>query len=298
MHPLDAVWQSCVREFDLARQNASRTARTETTSELNQIVRRLKNSENESELVDAVLDGTSMFADQVALFTFDAGCLRAAGGRRIDLPSDLSLPLASAAAFANAIESKDTIVTMRTPAEVSKTLSSGDQPRRAFLIPLLNRTRVAAVLFASADDHTDLNGLELLSVFSSAALERIRGKTDLHHSAPSDNGKTSAARAQAALPSWSDLDEAQRSLHIRAQRFARIKVAEMQLYKAELCQRGSDRQDLYLYLKQEIDSAREGFRTQFMTIPTMVDYLHLELVSSLVHGDEFLLGADYPGQMQ
>ncbi len=90
----------------------------------------------------------------------------------------------------------------------------------------------------------------------------------------------------------------ERSLHIRAQRFARTKVAEMQLYKPELCQKGNDSQDVYLYLKHEIDSAREGFRSQFMTIPTMVDYLHLELVSSLVHGDEFLLGADYPGQMQ
>jgi len=298
MHPLDPVWQSCVREFDLACQNASRNSRTETTNELNKIVRRLKNSENESELVDAVLDGTAMFAAQVALFTFDGGCLRAAGGRGIDLPSDLSLPLANVPAFANAVESKDTIVTMRTPAEVSETLSSGDERKRAFLIPLLDRARVEAVLFASADDHTDLNGLELLSVFSSAALERVRTKAGLHQSALSDNGKTSHTRAKPSLPSWSDLDEAQRSLHIRAQRFARTKVAEMQLYKPELCQKGNDRQDLYLYLKREIDSARDGFRTQFMTIPTMVDYFHLELVSSLVHGDEFLLGADYPGQMQ
>jgi hypothetical protein len=34
-----------------------------------------------------------------------------------------------------------------------------------------------------------------------------------------------------------------------------------------------------------------------MTTPSMVDYLHLELVATLAHGDELLLGADYPGQM-
>jgi hypothetical protein len=298
MHPLDSVWQSCVREFDLAYQKASRAARTETTNELNQIVRRLKNSESESELVDAVLDGTALFAAQVALFSLDAGNLRVLGARRIDLPPDLVLPLASVAAFANSVESKDTVVTMRTPAEVSETLSTGDKPQRAFLMPTLNRNRVAAVLFASADDHTDLNGLELLSAFSSAMLERIRRKAAVSQNAQGEDPEASGTRAKLSLPSWSDLDEAQRSLHIRAQRFARTKVAEMQLYKPELCQKGNDRQDVYLYLKQEIDSAREGFRTQFMTIPTMVDYLHLELVSSLVHGDEFLLGADYPGQMQ
>jgi hypothetical protein len=129
-------------------------------------------------------------------------------------------------------------------------------------------------------------------------LERIRRKAAVSQNAQGENPEASGTRAKPSLPSWSDLDEAQRSLHIRAQRFARTKVAEMQLYKPELCQKGNDRQDVYLYLKQEIDSAREGFRTQFMTIPTMVDYLHLELVSSLVHSDEFLLGADYPGQMQ
>jgi|SRR5271165_5497146 len=298
MHPLDSVWQSCVREFDLACQNASRASRTETTNELNQIVRRLKNGENESELVDAVLDGSALFAAEVAWFTLDDGCLRARGSRRLDLPLDLVLPLSSAAAFANAIESKDTIVTMRTPLEVSETLSSDDLPRRAFLIPILNRARIAAVLFASADDHTDLNGLELLAAVSSAMLERVRGRAGLDRNASTENPQTAGTRANPSLPSWSDLEEAQRNLHIRAQRFARTKVAEMQLYKPELCQKGTDRQDLYLYLKQEIDSAREGFRTQFMTIPTMVDYLHLELVSSLLRGDEFLLGADYPGQMQ
>src|SRR5208283_455512 len=298
MHPLDSVWQSCVREFDLACQNASRTSRTETTNQLNQIVRRLKNSENESELADAVLDGMALFAEQVALFTLEAGCLRARGSRKIDLPPDLSLPLTGAAAFGNAIESKDTIVTMRTPSEVPEALASTDPPRRAFLIPILNRTRVAAVLFASADDRTDLNGLELLSAFASAMVERIRRKASLSQGALAEDLESPGTRAKPTLPSWSELDDAQRNLHIRAQRFARTKVAEMQLYKPELCQKGNDRQDVYLYLKQEIDSAREGFRSQFMTIPTMVDYLHLELVGSLVHGDEFLLGAEYPGQMQ
>jgi hypothetical protein len=297
MHPLDSVWQSCVREFDLASDHAARTARTATTNELSQIVRRLKNSEGESDLVDAVLDGSARFAGQVAWFAVEGGNLRARGARKIELPPDLVLSLADVAAFANAMESKDTIVTMRTPVEVSEVLS-GDKPERAFLIPILNRTRVAGVLFASADDQTDLNGLELISTVSSAMLERIRRKAAADHDNGTEDAEPFAPHPKPVLPTWSDLEEAHRSLHIRAQRFARTKVAELQLYKSELCQKGTERQDLYLYLKLEIDPARESFRTQFMTIPTMVDYLHLELVSSLARGDEFLLGADYPGQMQ
>jgi hypothetical protein len=34
-----------------------------------------------------------------------------------------------------------------------------------------------------------------------------------------------------------------------------------------------------------------------MTTPTIVDYLHLELVGTLAESDETRLGADYPGQM-
>ncbi len=298
MHPLDSVWQSCVREFDLACLKAARTSRTATTDELSQIVWRLKNSENESDLMDAALDGTARFAKQVAWFAVEAGKLRARGARRIDLPPDLAIPLANAAAFANAIESKDTVVTLRAPLDVSEALSSGEKPERAFLRPILNRSRVAAVLFASADDQADLNGIELLSLVSSAMLECLGRKGAVNPDGLAEETGASSPRPKPVLPSWSDLEETHRNLHIRAQRFARTKVAEIQLYKSELCQKGIEREDLYLYLTQEIDSARDNFRTQFMTIPTMVDYLHLELVGSLADGDEFLLGADYPGQMQ
>jgi hypothetical protein len=50
-------------------------------------------------------------------------------------------------------------------------------------------------------------------------------------------------------------------------------------------------------LKKEIDAARETFRNQFMGDRSMVDYLHLELVSAAAEGDEAKLGADYPGPL-
>ncbi len=52
-----------------------------------------------------------------------------------------------------------------------------------------------------------------------------------------------------------------------------------------------------MFLKKEIDDARETYRKEFMTIPSMVDYLHLELVHTAADGDELKMGVEYPGQL-
>ena len=50
--------------------------------------------------------------------------------------------------------------------------------------------------------------------------------------------------------------------------------------------------------RDKIDGAREEFLNNHLAkSATMVDYLHLEIVRSLAHDDERLLGADYPGPM-
>ncbi len=109
--------------------------------------------------------------------------------------------------------------------------------------------------------------------------------------------RVAASPGRSGLPPWADLSEEQRSLHLRAQRFSRVTVAEMQLSRPEACRAGRQQSNLYVFLKQEIDSARNSYRNQFMTIPSMVDYLHLELVSVAAEGDELKMGADYPGQL-
>jgi len=88
-----------------------------------------------------------------------------------------------------------------------------------------------------------------------------------------------------------------RGLHVRAQLFARGKTAEMQLSRPDACQAGRQQSNFYVFLKREIDSARDTYLKQFMAAPSMVDYLHLELVRTAAGGDEQKLGADYPGQL-
>lgn len=86
--------------------------------------------------------------------------------------------------------------------------------------------------------------------------------------------------------------------HLQAQRFARVRVAEMALYQASQVRAGREARNLYGTLRLQIDDARSGFREKFLTeqggIP---DYLHQEMVLVLAHNDPSLLGPDYPGPL-
>jgi hypothetical protein len=84
----------------------------------------------------------------------------------------------------------------------------------------------------------------------------------------------------------------------RARRYARVRVAEMQLYAADRVTAGRTARHLYAALRPEIDEARAGFTEEFLTSAhVMPDYLHEELVRVLAQNDDTLLGPDYPGPL-
>ncbi len=297
MPAVDESWETIKREFTAAYSQAAQSARTQVTNELNQALRRLRNYQTQAEWLSAVLDGASRLAHQVALLELSNGVLTLRGQHNLHAPENFSFPVTAAPAFASAIESRDPIVALRTPSEVTGPLSGPDLSERAHLFPIANGSRVVAVLFAADADYLDLNGLELIAGLASAVLER-RVNSDLHAQIASaaPPGTNQALPVSKNLPAWADLSEEQRNLHIKAQRFSRVAVAEMELAKPEACRAGREQENLYVYLKNDIEKAREKFRLQFMTIPSMVDYLHLELVRA-AEGDELKLGADYPGQL-
>ena len=86
--------------------------------------------------------------------------------------------------------------------------------------------------------------------------------------------------------------------HLQAQRFARVRVAEMALYQASQVKAGRLARNLYGTLKVQIDEARQGFHQKFlMETRGMPDYLHQEMVLVLAQNDTSLLGPDYPGPL-
>ncbi|MBV8812598.1 MAG: hypothetical protein JO033_28325 [Acidobacteriaceae bacterium] len=317
MHVLEPAWDLLKREFDAACRQSAQAAQRQTVYNLNQFVRRVHQYRTQSEWVLAVVDAASKFVAQVAVFSLMNDTVNLRGQQNLDLPADLSFSLKAAGAFASAVDSKDPVVALRTPGEVTDLLSTSDVSDRAHLFPIVNGSRVVALMFAADPEYVDANALELIAGIGSALLER-QVNTALHaqiaaapmvasqapavqpeHSPAPANGALSAGESvrTRTLPAWADLSEDQRALHIKAQRFSRVAVAEMQLHRPEVCRAGREQNNLYLFLKTEIEKARATYRKQFITIPSMVDYLHIELVRTAAEGNEQKLGADYPGPL-
>jgi hypothetical protein len=257
---------------------------------LNQSLRRFRQYRGEGEWISALLDGADPFVDGAALFTVDAARFRLRGARSLDLPQDLVIEKGAARAFDAALEAKDPVVALRTAAEVSPHLSSADTAGRIALLPVLNGSRVVAVLAAVNGANASTAALELLTGLASLALERADNlPATIQIAAPKPPSRK--------LPYWAGLSAEARELHLRAHRFARTKVAEIQLFQPDACRAGREQNNVYLFLKKEIDAARESYRDQFLSRPGMEDYLHLELVNSIADGEENKLGVDYPGHL-
>jgi hypothetical protein len=85
---------------------------------------------------------------------------------------------------------------------------------------------------------------------------------------------------------------------LRAQRFARVRVAEIQLYHSAAMKSGRVARDVYGALKTQMDAARDAYRAGFLTPANgTADYLHAEFVRTLANDDAALLGPGYPGPL-
>jgi hypothetical protein len=297
--------------FDEARDRGRR----EFADQLNQMVRRIRQSEDVEALDATLLDAAGSFSTGSALFHVDG---QVAKGRRIrGVPEDTAeafksfeIPLGSAAALAGAVETRDPVVAVTTPGEVSAGLVELAGPTaegRVFIFPLVVRDRVAGLLYAWGAVQGSV--MELLTQVAAGVwsdllrpapveLVQIAGPPVLPSEPDSLIPVPPNPSLREATSAWDRLSTEEQQIHFRAQRFARVHVAEMRLYQAEAVQAGRSRARLYQTLRKPIDTARDRFRqTYFSPCPSMVDYLHLELVRTLANDDPELLGKEYPGPM-
>ncbi|HEU0138651.1 MAG TPA: hypothetical protein VFQ79_03030 [Bryobacteraceae bacterium] len=284
-------------------EKAAGTTRRDVSDRLNESVRRMCKAANHEEWTAAFLESSAAFSERIALFSVLGENLQLEGacGLADALPGDvqrISIPLGSAPAFANAVESSDTVAAMRSATEISKTFSDivgEDETQRVYLFPVVNRQRVVAILYSEPRVNTgSVSALELLSTIAGLSLEN---RTTGAGKVPGLVG-IAAATTPVQPAGWSDLPPEDQALHLRAQRFARVQVAEIRLHRAEAVRAGRRERQLYFAVKQAVDSARETFRREFVSAsPTMVDYLHMELVRTLANDEISVLGPDYPGPM-
>jgi hypothetical protein len=259
-------------------------ARREVAGKLNQSVRRLRNSASVERWSAALVEAAQGFCDRSVLFEIQGDTLHFAAARNVDgAVEDVSLR--SAPAFASAVESKDTTIAMRIAGEMSQPIANllGAVENQKFSIfPVIAGERVVALLYADSGDRAvEGNALELLATVAGAmrpTVQTVERTADLIHIA------TNSRPPQ------------EQELSLQAQRFARVQVAEMRLYKSDEVKNGRTVRDLYASLQTEIDLARESYRRDYLA-GVGADYLHRELVRTLANNDAELLGPNYPGPL-
>lgn len=279
-----------------AAMAARAAARREATEQLNQATRRLRQCVDAEEVLNVLGETAAQFCDRTAIFTVPGDVVQSSGGREF--------PLGSAAAFASVVETGEPVIAAATPNEIG--LSNTEffahpADDRVYLFPVIARPLMVAVLYATAGTrNVEIAALELLSGVASAMLGVLSPKAEPKPAAADlVSIQPAAAASETAQPKWPELDASEQEAHLRAQRLARVLVAEMRLYRPDAVRSGRTRRDLYSVLRGEVDGARERFRqTCFSECRSMTDYLHMELVRSLANDDVRLLGPSYPGPLR
>jgi hypothetical protein len=301
------------------RAQAASAAMRALGERLNQIARRLAQAENAAGWAAALLDGALEFAPRAVLFSISGGKIRyedhrATADFALAQPPQEAVPLDSAPAFRNVLESMDAVISLASAGELSAPLSEaldGDEEKRICLLPVITgqregKKKVSAVLYVeSGEEPVDLNLLEVITALAGPALDALQAagavppeRAPVIPILPAAPLPAPAAAASAPeAPEWSALPRDEQELHAKAQRFARVRVAEIRLYHAKKVREGREVKNIYAILKEEIDRSRAQFEHEFLRVPSMIDYLHLEFLRTLANDDASLLGPDYPGPL-
>jgi hypothetical protein len=286
-------------ELESLFENSRDVACRELAEQLNQAVRRLRIAPDPEELCATLAGAAERFATGAALFRIEGSMV---AHERVELP------LASAPALAAAAQSRDPQIAAATAGEVSSALVAifeHTPETRAFVFPLDVREAVPALIYCWGS--VQVAAIELLAQVASAVWSAFPIPEPEPAPQPEPVGQLvtiapapvpePAPEAPRPASTWEAMPAEEQQIHLRAQRFARLKAAEMRLYHADLVQAGRTHRNLYEILRQPIDTARETFHSLFFSCPSMVDYLHLELTRTLANDDTDLLGSTYPGPL-
>jgi hypothetical protein len=297
----DRVTQLLADAESVAAESRERAVR-ECADRLNQSVRRLRQAETLVDLGATLVDASAAFASGAALFLIEGESARLTNVRGIEaekLPARFEIPLTSAPALAGAIETRDPVTAAALPSQVSEAIVDllGHSPDlRISLVPIVAAENIPAVVYAWGN--VEESAIELLAQVASAAWASFAAAPPQESEPLVTIAMAAAAGEATGAALWESLSPEEQQIHLRAQRFARVQVAQMRLFESDAVQTGRSQHNLYGALGRSIDAARSQFREKFFAIcPGMLDYFHLELVRTLARDDARLLGPDYPGPL-
>src|SRR5208283_1035419 len=142
----------------------------------------------------------------------------------------LEIPLSAAPALAGAVETRDPVIAVTTAAEVSArliALASHPADGRAYIYPLVAKDRVPVLLYCWGAAQTA--ALEMLAQVAAAVWDSLV-EPEPPKVEPPPLVIIAAAPAHTPPASWEALSPEDQAIHLRAQRFARVQIAEMRLH--------------------------------------------------------------------
>jgi hypothetical protein len=289
---------------------------------LNTAVSRIYESSSQSDILKALLDGTSEFAARSALFVVKGNALnpwRSAGFADESGFKRLTLDALTGLA-ASAIRDREAVSASATEFNSDFIRIHGSpSDGNANVLPLVVRGKVAALIYSDAgtdkDGKSNISALRLLARAASSWLEinALRkaaggGETSAAESHPAESRATEmpeppaapvAASAPASEPkrdeeAQPEMSKEDQDLHKKAKRFARLLVDEIKLYNPAKVAEGKQKKDLYERLKEDIEKSRSTYEKRYgSTSAGKADYFNAEVVRILGENDPSVLGSGF-----
>ena len=302
-----ALARDLADQFESELAEARDAVRRQTAETLNQTLRRLRQCPAEQQTLQMIIEASVAWAHRAALLLVQDDEFRIAGSRGMEGLREFTA-VVGAPAIAACVENGDPMTVLCTAGQVGHVLAEvTGEGSKAWLFPIVVRKKTAAVLIAAGE--VSPGPLEVLAEAAGMRLESQRAQVvTLAPTASFSSGSLpsgivqiqdlSVAGPRREPTAWADLTADDQSRHLLAQRVARVRVAEMRLEDNGRLEKAVFAGNIYTAFRESIDRARDEFLHYHLEkSATMVDYLHLEILRSLAHDDELLLGADYPGPM-
>lgn len=274
--------------------------------QVNQAVRRLRGASESNEIFQLIAGDTSPWAQRAVVLSIENNQARVVASRGVVMheeDEDLApIELSEAAAIASCVETRDPVVALAVAGEISSSLAFAldrASTEKVYLFPVLARLNAVGVVVACGDVYPA--PIELLCETAGMKLELLDAPVAVMEDSSSLVQITPAVATQGKEQKspelvWAELTPEDQALHLKAQRSAKVRVAQMRISESDSLRAGQQSGDIYGALRTQIDSAREEFRQAYiLRSPTMVDYLHLEMTRSLAREDGRLMGRSYPG---
>jgi len=285
------------------------------TDLLNAAVATIYDSNAQTEILRALLDGLSQFTARAALFVIKSGNLAAWQSRGFaDEASIKGLTMSGSEGLAGrAVADKEPVSAAAVEFSGAFIQTHGNpHDGNASVHPLIVRDKVAAVIYTDAglDGVSDQSAVRVIVRAASSWLEIIAlRKTS--GAAPSETAEVAppppvaaalppppppSSTAKTADTSLDGLSLEDQEIHKKAKRFAKLLVDEIKLYNPAKVSEGKSAKNIYGVLREDIEKSRGTYDKRYgSTAAAAAGYFNQELVRQLADGDTSNLGPEFHG---